>query len=405
MNKTDINNIRQLFSQVQTIIKSYDRINKANGSYFNIFSILKVESDEVRTHSRFIAELIDPKGKHGFKDEFLKAFISELGINYQINTKDCEVKVEKSLGRINKDFTKGGNIDILVQEKNNRNKAILIENKIYALEQKNQLLRYQNGFPRGKVIYLTLNGDKSNMPSSKEISYEIISYKNDIINWLEECKKIAVDNPIIRETIKQYINLLKKLTNQNINKVMNEELAKLIIKNEANFNSFIELNNAVDSIKKEILTNKILPILFELKEEFEKKDNTAELIFDKENLLNPSLSFNSLFKYTNEKLREFNLEINFQFQQKNHNNLIGGFVKTDKKENYNLQIHKKMIELFNKEHGIPVRNNDSWLSFFDYWYFMNWTKNFLDLKNLTFGNFKEDLKYKLTKMLEIVNNN
>lgn len=400
MSNIDIDNIKQLLSQIQTIRSSYDRLSKANGSYFNIFSILKIETDEVRTHSRFIAELLNPNGLHGFRDEFLKAFLVKLGIDYEIDTKKCEIKVEHNLGSLNRKYTKGGNIDILIWEKNNRSKSLMIENKIYAIEQKNQLLRYQNGFPDGKVIYLTLFGDESNEESSETISYEKVSYETDIINWLEECKKIAVDNPTLRETLKQYINLVKKLTNQNINKEMNEELAKLIIRSEANFNAFEAIINSTDKIKDVILKNKILPILNELKIEFEEKDKTASIEIDEQNLLNSSNNFSSLFKYQNDTLTQVDLVILFQFQQKNHNFLIGGFVKNNPQKSYDLEVHPKMCETFN---DIPVRNSESWLSYFEYYYFMNWSKNLLDLKNLIFGNFKDDLKYKLSKMIEISN--
>ncbi len=37
----------------------------------------------------------------------------------------------------------------------------MIENKIYAGEQKNQLLRYHNAYREGKLLYLTLFGDES----------------------------------------------------------------------------------------------------------------------------------------------------------------------------------------------------------------------------------------------------
>lgn len=400
MSNININNIKQLLSQIQTIRSSYDRLNKANGSYFNIFSILKIETDEVKTHSRFIAELLNPGGKHGFKDEFLKAFIVKLGIDYQMNTKRCETKVEHHIGKINKEYTKGGNIDILIWEKNNRNKSLMIENKIYAVEQRNQLLRYQNGFPKGKVIYLTLFGDISNEESSKTISYEKVSYETDIINWLEECKRISVDNPTLRETIKQYINLIKKLTNQNINKEMNEELAKLFVRNVENYDSFMSIVNSTDYIKNQVLRDNILPILYQIKKDFEEKDKTAFVKIDEQNLLNSSNNYNALFTYQNQVLTEAGLKILFEFQQKNHNFLIGGFVKNNLEESYNFNIHSKMCETFNK---IPVRNSESWLSFFEYYYFMNWSKNLLDLKNLIFGNFKDDLRYKLSKMIEISN--
>lgn len=399
MSNININNIKQLLSQIQTIRNSYDRLNKANGSYFNIFSILKIETDEVRTHSRFIAELLNPNGNHGFKDEFLKAFIVKLGIDYQINTKRCQTKVEHHIGKINKENTRGGNIDILIWEKDDRNKSLMIENKIYATEQRNQLLRYQNGFPKGKVIYLTLFGTISNEESSKTISYEKVSYETDIINWLEECKRISVDNPTLRETLKQYINLIKKLTNQNINKEMNEELAKLIIRNKANYDAFDSIINSTNIIKDVVLKDKILPALKELKKEFKEKDNSTLFEINEEELLNSATQYINLFSFKNSKLNEIGLTIIFQFQQKNHNFLIGGFVKNDCNQEYNPEIYLNMKKKFS---SIPIKSSEAWLVYFEYWYYMNWSKDTKDLKRLIFENFKNDLREKLKKMIEIV---
>lgn len=53
-----------LLSEVQTIVKSYSRINKMSGQSFNLFSLLRKENEEVPLHSMFIAELLNPKGSH-----------------------------------------------------------------------------------------------------------------------------------------------------------------------------------------------------------------------------------------------------------------------------------------------------------------------------------------------------
>jgi hypothetical protein len=85
------------------------------------------------------------------------------------------------------------------------------------------------------VFYLTLEGiepiknSKGSLESGKD--YFLLSYRTEIINWLELCMKEAADKPILRETIKQYIILLKKLTNQLTNQKMENEIKKLIIKN------------------------------------------------------------------------------------------------------------------------------------------------------------------------------
>ena len=52
--------------------KRNKEIRSAKGEEFNIFSILNVQSQEVRLHSKIIAELLNIKGSHGMKDIFLK---------------------------------------------------------------------------------------------------------------------------------------------------------------------------------------------------------------------------------------------------------------------------------------------------------------------------------------------
>ena len=50
--------INSLLQQVSIIQRKYDEIAKITGGNFNIFSIMRAESDEVRTHSRIIAEFL-----------------------------------------------------------------------------------------------------------------------------------------------------------------------------------------------------------------------------------------------------------------------------------------------------------------------------------------------------------
>ncbi len=80
---------------------------------FNIFSVLRIESDEVTTHSRFIAELLNPKGVHGLENQFLELFIKTLGIKTKLDTNNCTVSVEAYQGKVTE--TTDGSIDILVR--------------------------------------------------------------------------------------------------------------------------------------------------------------------------------------------------------------------------------------------------------------------------------------------------
>lgn len=241
----DIKSIQQLLNQVGTISKTYDLVAKSTGENFNLFRILGMETAEVKTHSRFLAELLNPKGSHLQGDAFLKLFISYLNNiklieennqqrsflknRIELNSENAKIEVEKYIGR--KIDEKGGRIDICITDSVGDN-IICIENKIYAGEQDKQMQRYDNyakKFKNRHLFFLTLWGNETKT-NGKELVYPI-SYKIHIIEWLELCKKEAVNLPILRESIGQYINLIKKLTHQTINKNMEKDLHEIILKN------------------------------------------------------------------------------------------------------------------------------------------------------------------------------
>lgn len=200
------------------------------GENFNIFSVMNMESDEVFLHSALITELLNPKGSHGMGSDFLKAFYRiVLQEEFTLKLDEVICVKEEHIGFRNEDQTLGGRLDIVLKDFNNF--GFVIENKIYAGEQVNQLLRYKNNYPQARLLYLTLFGEKSMQISSDEVEYTSISYQNDIKNWIEECTKLSFNKPIIRETLQQYSNLIKKLTHQTANKEMRDKVIQIISEN------------------------------------------------------------------------------------------------------------------------------------------------------------------------------
>jgi len=204
-----------------------------NGETFNVFSILGLQSYEVRTHSAFLGELLSPKGSHGCDDKLLSAFIKSIVAlsDFKFNTKQAEVILEACIGTTNKDMTEGGRIDLLIKS---GKKAIVIENKIYADDQPNQMLRYHKycqQFEDYRLLYLTLEGVKPSEDSCGDMvlgeDYHTISYSDDIINWLDMCKKTCKDRELVISSIIQYSNLIKELTNQ-MNDNTEKELMSLL---------------------------------------------------------------------------------------------------------------------------------------------------------------------------------
>lgn len=249
---------KHLLNTVTGIRKKHEEIAKVTGENFNIFRILGLTTNEVRTHSAFLAELLNPDGNHGQKDIFLKLFLSQIGINFDTN--NVTVVVEKHTGIINKEYTEGGYIDILIA---NKTHAIIIENKIYAGDQWKQLERYSNyasnRYLEAAIIYLTLDGKNASEESigamdKSKFNYINLSYKDDIIMWLDLCKKEASSFPILRETITQYINLIKFLTHQSTNKIQEMEINKLLLDSEENFKSAEIIAVAIGQIKNVIET-------------------------------------------------------------------------------------------------------------------------------------------------------
>lgn len=384
----NLNNISQLLNEVKTISDSYDRVAEATGENFNIFSILQVESDEVRTHSRFIAELLNPNGSHAQKDKFLKIFINQFADDFEIDSAKCKVFVEYYIGGVTIDS--GGRLDILIKEENSK-KVLMIENKVYAGEQQNQLLRYHKQFPDGKLFFLSRFGNESAEKSSENITYKSISYEKDIIKWLEECKKEAVAVPILRETISQYINLIKKLTNQNLNKKMSQDIINRVLIDKDSFDSFQALVNSKNEVQKFIIQNDLFRILGSL------KIDDLELEFNKEDFL---VARWRGFSFTNEKLKSLNVKISFLFNSSKFNTFIFGFYKENTKDfgfNYN-KIKKEFGEVFNGK----IQDSPDWPCYKEYSNYSDW-EILSTLRKVRFGDFEEDLKVKINSMLEIAN--
>ena len=123
--------------QLQTLFKEGERIvlrdrterneKRKRGELFNIFDVLNLRTSEVRTHSAFLAELLNPNGNHGLGDRFLRVFISTIPelAEWQFDTEHAHVTVEDpSAGAINEDASAGGRMDITIKS---HNQIIIIE--------------------------------------------------------------------------------------------------------------------------------------------------------------------------------------------------------------------------------------------------------------------------------------
>ncbi len=266
MEQALIEQIKQLLQSTGSIIEKHEEIARLKGENFNVFRLLELEYKEEELHSRFIAELLDPKGSHDQGTVFLKMFLEKVvdtlpsenfpgGRKIRPDESKARVKREHYIREVNiaGDESKGGRIDIFITD---GTRHISIENKIGEGEGEHQVTRYCNYEPDSNhVLYLTPCGDK---PSTNK-AYPI-SYRRHIIRWLKSCQKHCADLPILRETIKQYIITIKGLTGGLTMQKMNENLKRLMLQNieaahaiYSNYKSLLEESGKfVQEVKEEI---------------------------------------------------------------------------------------------------------------------------------------------------------
>jgi hypothetical protein len=190
---------------------------------FNVFEVLKIQRKEVITHTPVLAHLLNPLQNHSqgllFYNSFIDYFLQDLKDTFKIiNAKNLFVKDEYGFHN--------GQIDIFIHHRDSKNPfCIIIENKIDAGDQSEQLVRYYNYAIKDLklkdnqiiIFYLTLY---QQLPSEFSISLEernrlfelktlrYISYQYDIISWLNQIKPRIKANKV-SIIIEQYINLLK----------------------------------------------------------------------------------------------------------------------------------------------------------------------------------------------------
>lgn len=205
---------------LQELLDSVAKIGDNSSGSVNFLELIGQESREL-THSKMIASLLDPNGVHGQGTLFLRLFVDTFlpGKLEDFDFESAKVEIEKDCGKIGFDeFDNaiGGRIDIYIEDVNNN--VIAIENKIYALDQPNQLGRYFQAIRTSKsyeIIYLTLDGHEPSMASARGTTRSHLnrcSYHEHVIQWLNKSLSLIKEDSNLRFILEQYISVLRKLT-------------------------------------------------------------------------------------------------------------------------------------------------------------------------------------------------
>lgn len=278
--------LQHILSQATKIKSNYDSKTNKNGEYYNVFSVMNMERSEVNTHSSIIGDLLDPNGRHGQRRIFLDLFIEEIRNSFGsditlddfgplVKDKICERTITKE---INWENVSGGRIDIIIEDYHN---LLIIENKLDAMDQGYQLIRYNNyaktkNAKKTTLLYLTLDGKNLDheIPYTNEAGLYIqgqnfiykekemyekalegenffkclyfpISYKVHIKDWITKCIEKTDNSPFLQTILKQYLALIKKITFQTVSQEMKEDIVNSILKDSNEKTDNIEIAFAI----------------------------------------------------------------------------------------------------------------------------------------------------------------
>lgn len=258
-------NIYEDFFSKAKKLKEKMELKKLRGlNDFNIFTTLLSSHDEVRVHSRFIHSLLNIKGEHYQKELFLELFIKSCGLE------DFGLDVKNTVA-----YTEYAHIDIYLTD---GNRHIIIENKIYAGDQKHQIKRYieeiakENKEIKGDevyVIYLSLDRDKPSgyslenfvlhdnfltyknsgkLANLGEIRFKSIHYKKEIKSWINSCLHEVSNLTNLHVIITQYKNTIDLLYGKY--KGVEMELEKIM---EENYEMSREIYAKFENVKDKII--------------------------------------------------------------------------------------------------------------------------------------------------------
>lgn len=239
-------------------IEHETRLRETHGR-FNIFTTLLKASDEVRLHTRFLHELLNPNGTHDCGDLFLKLFFQTLENQSPVSHENEQQPFEASEWnhsdwKIWKEFrTNSGQLDLLLECASG---TLVIENKIYHHEGERQIARYSEYLasrPQKQklLLFLTLTGDQAS--SHENHAYLRISYAKHILHWLNLCLRETYSSPCINQILIQYQAVVQHLTGNDLTTQDMAPITDFLRTNPTLITQIPKLEAAVETLRQEVM--------------------------------------------------------------------------------------------------------------------------------------------------------
>jgi hypothetical protein len=239
MNDLQIEKVQRLFSQYEAAKRSVrERLGsllesscplldkqkeqrKLEASRFNLFDALGVTRREL-THSAFLAYFLNPKAHHDqgdvFLRNFLKTFLQSTRL-HELNTLERAAVWTERVCNSNIQEVSYGRVDIAIQIPDVR-VFVVIENKLDAGEQDEQIPRYQTWMEEQpkpllgychQLLFLTPDGRRpTEYINGSLVGLQPISYV-ELSSWMRDLKDLPTLPVKLRETFNMYANVCAQI--------------------------------------------------------------------------------------------------------------------------------------------------------------------------------------------------
>ena len=319
-----------------------------DSSRYNLLSIIEKDRYETEIHSKIIYNLLSQNWEKKDKETFLTLFLKEIGIEEEvIYGENWEVSREKEYQL----DEKKARPDFVIES---QHYIYIVEMKIDADDQPEQLKNY-NKIAEGekkrknkkeyKLFYLTLDGhnaskksigEEENLEENEKVEYTNISFKEEILNWIENCLKLLKGKENKINCINQYI--------ATVNEILGKEKVRIkdnILKSSEDIKNAITIYKKLNENLQKVLKNFFEELNKKLKNKL--KDITPKSIYNEsyiKNYYNFRLdtdveNWPGIFIILDEvKSKNFYFVLKIEVASK----LCGSFGFIEKKDNYEEEI-------------------------------------------------------------------
>ena len=312
-----LEDISKLLSDVSIKLRTLDQFKEKYGSLLAPdFFIMDYLNNYETGLSSIFAELLNPKGSHAQGTLFIESFISTAGLDdyWKKGIENVEVKSEV--------LTEYGRPDIVIDYKDGR--AIIIENKPWASDQKDQLQRYTDygkaQYKNWVLIYISNNEptsieDEKREPLEKDHKFKQIKYNEEIISWLEQTSS-KVKPLHLRVFLEELCRWIDKNINGRVPMEESREIIEAITKDPDSLKSAFYIYNTFPQIQDKLTEDLNRKLSQEIKE-------AGFSLFSNEKL--GKKRYDSInIDITPKKERDVKLYVRFEFGAGNYGDFFWG---------------------------------------------------------------------------------